>query len=145
MNNIFKILLFLILVTITSCESEKQDDFNINESSKDITGSWKIISVSRNGEDITKDFDFSQFRIVFSEDKTYAFENYLPFVISKPGTYALDDPQYPYNISFKPTAQNDVTTAFTFPIVDGKRQMQLLFSTGCVNNTYKYVIERTAN
>ncbi|WP_414688595.1 DUF5004 domain-containing protein, partial [Mucilaginibacter sp.] len=40
------------------------------------------------------------------------------------------------------TGDKPVSTAFTYPIVNGKRQLSITFSPGCSNNSYVYVLEK---
>jgi hypothetical protein len=92
--------------------------------------------------DITEAVDFSQFKINFNPDNTYSFENYLPFIVKQQGTWALDDPQYPFKINFRETSKTESTvTDLTYPIVHGKRQIRLSFSPGCQSNKYEYILE----
>jgi hypothetical protein len=112
------------------------------EAVKDITGNWKIIKATRNGADLTSIVDFSQFRLNFNEGK-YALVNKVPFLVSQDGTYALDDPKYPFKITFTAGGSSSpVATAFNFPIVNGARQLTITFSPGCTNNSYVYVFQK---
>jgi hypothetical protein len=134
-------LAIMMLVSCLSCESN--DDGPLAESVKNIDGSWRVVSVARNDLDITDAFDFTRFRVDFSEDGTYSFENYLPFIVKREGTWGLDDPKYPFKINFKESNNTEMVSAdLTYPVVEGKRQIQLTFSPGCVLNRYKYVLER---
>lgn len=113
------------------------------ETPKDITGSWEIVQVSRNSEDITGAVDFSKFRLNLSDDNTYNIENYLPFIVSQDGNWSLDDPQYPFKITFETEdSAEPVVTDFNYPTVDGNRQIVLNFSPGCPSNSYEYVLQR---
>src|SRR5687768_928328 len=131
MKNIYmQALAIMMLVSCLSCENN--DDDALAESVKNIDGSWKVVSVTRNDLDITSAFDFTRFRVDFSEDGTYSFENYLPFIVKQPGTWALDDPQYPFKINFSEGSSAEMVAAdLTYPVVQGKRQIQLTFSPGC--------------
>jgi len=134
----------LAVVMLVSCLSCDNTDENAPaEPVKNIAGSWKVMSVTRNDVDITEAVDFSQFRINFNADNTYSFENYLPFIVKQQGTWSLDDPQYPFKINFREGSNAEaITTDFTYPTVKGKRQIQLSISPGCTANKYKYVLER---
>lgn len=142
--NITGLFLFIcaFMVVVLSCSTEA-DENNYTEPIKDISGSWQVIQAFRNEADITDLMEFSQFKINFKEDQSYTLENYIPFLVNKQGTWALDDPQYPLNISFGEDAGADkVKTQLNFPIQGGKRQMRLTFSPGCSSNSYTYVFER---
>ncbi|UOE52303.1 DUF5004 domain-containing protein [Mucilaginibacter sp. SMC90] len=138
-KRIYLVLLAFIMLTVSSCKTEKIVPGS--EAPKDITGNWRVIKATRNGTDLTSIIDFTQFRINFS-DKGYTLVNKLPFLVSKDGAFTLDDPQYPYKITFTATGDKPVSTAFTYPIVNGKRQLSITFSPGCANNSYVYVLEK---
>jgi hypothetical protein len=138
-----KIGLALVLVLGTlfgSCKMEKVGP--VAESVKDISGNWKIIKATRNGADLTSIVDFSQFRLNFNQGK-YSLVNKVPFLVSQNGAYALDDPKYPFKITFTAGTATPVSTAFNFPIVNGARQLTITFSPGCANNTYVYVFQKS--
>lgn len=131
----------LCIAGLSACK--KQPTIPFQEPVKDITGSWEIVKLTRNGEDLTSRIDLSKFRLVFNKDSTYSFEGKFPFVVSQPGTYSLDNPQYPFYISFttKDKTIRD-TLNFVYPIVNGQRQISLNISPGCSSNTYNYVFEK---
>jgi hypothetical protein len=112
-----------------------------NEPLKNIAGSWGIIHATRNGTDLTNSFDFSHFRIVFT-DSTYAIDSLVPFVVSRNGRWAFDDPQYPFNLIFTPADSPNVSTPFTFPVTGGVRNIILSFSPGCPANAYQYTLQK---
>jgi hypothetical protein len=135
-----RVLIALLITMCVACETETEPS---TESIKNIEGSWKIVSVTRNEVDITDAIDFSQFKINFNADNTYSFDNYLPFIVKQKGSWALDDPQYPLKLNFREdTNPEQVVTDLTYPVVQGKRQIRLTFSPGCKANEYKYVLER---
>jgi hypothetical protein len=136
-----KTLVWAIMVTMlaTACKTEKV--LPQKEAIKDITGSWQVIKATRNGTDLTAIVDFTAFKIDFTKDG-YKLVNKMPFLVENDGAFQLDDPQYPYKITFTATGKTPVATAFTYPIVNGKRQLNLTFSPGCTNNSYVYVLEK---
>lgn len=129
----------LLLLFVSSC---KHTEILATEAQKDITGEWRITKAVRNGVDITLYTDFTQFRIRFTDDKKYTLVNPLPFVVMKEGSYALDDPQYPFRLTFNPTGDTTVTTNFNYPVVSGARNIIFTFSPGCTANTYLYTLQR---
>ena len=142
MKSRFQIFLLLpiLVLLFNSCH---RSEMLVPEPVKDIAGEWRIIKAVRNGVDITTLTDFTKFRIRFTTDLQYTLENPLPFVVSKNGSYSLDDPKYPFRINFSQTGINDpVSTTFTYPVVNGKRNMSFTFSPGCTANTYLYTLER---
>jgi|SRR5690606_3324173 len=129
-----------LLAFFASCKTEA---IVTVESAKEIAGNWRILQASRNGTDITEKFDFSGFRITFNEDGTYRLQQPLPFIVAGNGSFALDDPQYPFQISFT-EADGDgvVSSSFEYPIVSGRRHLLLTFSPGCEANSYRYTLIR---
>lgn len=140
-------LLLMFFLIFSACDKFSDNaPANYKESVKGLNGTWKIIKALRNGTDITSMFDFSKFRLNFNSDNTYLVENYIPFIVKSSGTWSLDDPRYPYNLVFKEYgSQEDLTTGFSYPIVDGKRQISLSFSPGCHSNIYTYIFEEVPN
>ncbi|SKD09986.1 hypothetical protein SAMN05660461_5886 [Chitinophaga ginsengisegetis] len=134
------LLMPILVLFINSCH---RNEILVPEPVKDIAGEWRIVKAVRNGVDITTLTDFTKFRIRFTTDLQYTIENPLPFIVSKNGSYALDDPKYPFRISFSQTGiSNPVSTTFTYPVVNGKRNINFTFSPGCAANTYDYTLER---
>jgi hypothetical protein len=140
-HNIKTMLLLLVVVFMAaSCKTEKV--LPKREALKDISGNWQVIKATRNGTDLTGLVDFSQFRIQF-DNGTYKLISKLPFIVTRDGAFALDDPEYPFKITFTAAGDLPISTAFTYPIVNGKRQLTLTFSPGCKNNSYVYVLQQT--
>lgn len=130
------------LTGLSSCE-DGISAMSTAETEKDITGSWKVIQLTRNGEDLSQRLDLTDFRIDFNPDGTYTLADQLPFIADAPGTYRLSDPQYPFALILTPEGvQEDVVAKFQFPVVKGKRQLSLSFSLGCESNSYQFNFER---
>lgn len=141
-NLAIKGLMMFILIAQFSCKDEISK-IVFDETNKDITGNWKMIQLTRNGEEIGQRMDLNGFLISFKNDGTYNLSEELPFVLNEEGSYTLSDPQYPFSILLKPKGQtNTVPVKFQFPIVKGERQLSLSFSLGCSTNTYQYQFER---
>lgn len=137
---------FLLLIVAGACELIEEESKTYTESPKSVVGNWKIVKAYRNDVDITGLMDFSQFRINFNEDNSYTIENYIPFVVDGEGTYGLDDPQYPFHLSFQVENQAEpLETVLNYPVVNGHRQIGLTFSPGCRNNSYTYILENASN
>jgi hypothetical protein len=133
--------IMLVTALLTSCKTEKIAP--VAESAKDIAGSWKVLKATRNGTDVTALIDFTQFRVNFDNAGNYTLVNRMPFIVNANGQYALDDPNYPFNISFTPAGGQLTKTTFNYPIVSGARQINLTFSPGCTLNTYIYTLVKT--
>ncbi|WP_158280675.1 DUF5004 domain-containing protein [Pararcticibacter amylolyticus] len=113
------------------------------EPMKNIAGTWKVVQITRNEEDLSQRVDLSTFRFILKEDYTYSFVDKLPFVVNIPGTFNLDDPQYPFYLLLKPTGgafENKVS--LQMPVKKGKTQLSMTLSPGCETNKYRYVFER---
>jgi hypothetical protein len=144
-NKMKFLLIILSLVVWASCKVDKISE--VAEPVKDISGNWQVIKATRNGTDLfalldSNYYSFNKFRITFNAG-AYTLVNPLPFIVNQNGTYSLDNPQYPFVITFKQTGSTTpVSTAFTYPAVNGARQLTLVFSPGCSNNTYSYTLQK---
>jgi hypothetical protein len=145
LNRLSLLLITLSVLIMASC---KKDVIHpVNESVKDLTGTWRIVKASRNGTDLialadTNNINFNQFSITFKSG-SYTLSNLLPFIVTQNGTYSLDNPQYPFQLTFNQTGSTTpVATAFTYPIVDGARVLTLIFSPGCPQNSYSYSLQK---
>lgn len=127
----------------TSCEDEMANVVT-DEPVKEITGSWKVTKLTRNSEDLSQRLDLSDFHIEFKEDGTYNVSEQMPFVLEGgSGAYMLNDPQYPFSVLMTADGTDDeVAVDFQYPVVKGKRQLNLTFSLGCTSTTYQYSFER---
>ncbi|QHS58215.1 DUF5004 domain-containing protein [Chitinophaga agri] len=138
-------LILCLLILLAGLHACKRHEISVPEQLKDISGQWRITKAVRNGVDITTLADFTKFRIRFTEKQEYRIENPMPFVVNKNGHYSLDDPAYPLRISFLQSGTDaPVSTGFTYPVVNGKRNLVFSFSPGCTANTYLYTLERIA-
>lgn len=146
MKSIFKIFLLLIFILpfISSCDTFKDSEVHVYEESlKNLDGSWQLKTVIRNNIDITHMMDFSQFRLNLNSDGKYTIENYLPFAVKQNGEWAIDDPKYPFNLSLKEAGATEaVVIKINYPIVAGKRIIEMSLSPGCYQNIYEYVFEK---
>lgn len=137
---------FSLLILVCACELLEEDTMVYTESPKNIVGNWKIVKAYRNEVEITEFMDFSKFRINFQENNSYTIENYIPFIVNGEGEWSLDDPQYPFHISFKVENEAEpLVTELNYSIVGGQRQIGLTFSPGCMNNSYSYILEDASN
>lgn len=136
------IVLGICLASLQSCKDEALALIN-EEPIKDIAGTWRVIQITRNGEDLSKRMRFEDFQIEFKNDGSYLVSDALPFIVDGQGAYQLNDPNYPFSLILKPSDEKDVLPVkFQFPIVDGERQLSLNLSLGCSSNTYQYTFER---
>jgi hypothetical protein len=136
------LIIALVATFCASCKIEQVAP--VPESKKDLTGTWKVIQASRNGTNLVPLFDFTQFSITFNGTAgTYTLNNPVPFIVPANGKYTLDDPQYPYSITFTATGGQPVPTAFNYPIINGARQIIMTFSPGCAQNSYVFTLSKT--
>ena len=112
-----------------------------SEPVKDISGNWQISKATRNGTDLTTRFDFSHFRIHFS-DSSYTIDSLVPFIVSHNGRWSFDDPNYPFTLSFRATDSSAKTSPLLFPVVGGQRNIIITFSPGCSANSYQYTLQK---
>lgn len=137
-SNIFRIL-FIALIIFSSCKTEKE---SLVEPVKNFTGTWKISKVVRDQVDITPWIDTTNFTLVLNSDNTYTLSNSnIPFVANSSGNWSVDDPAYPYHISFLVAGTDTATANFLTPVDKGKRSMVISFSPGCISNTYVYTLQ----
>ena len=137
----------LTMLAMASCGtfSDDTDPYGGKEAVKDLSGVWKLKTVTRNSIDITTQMDFSQFTLNLNSDGTYSIDNYLPFIVRESGTWGTDDPTYPFMLSFKEQSTNaSIDVELSYPIVDGKRALSITHSPGCYTNTYTYTLERVS-
>ncbi|MCH5596476.1 DUF5004 domain-containing protein [Niabella ginsengisoli] len=134
---ILTLCILLALFCASSCTKESTK--SVSESNKNVIGTWKISGVTRNGVDITSFFDFTPFSIEFKDNGTYVINNQVPFVVSKNGSWSLDDPTHPLRISFSQAGSAETfTNEFNYPVVGESRRIILTGSPGCSLNTYQY-------
>lgn len=139
-----KILCTFIILCMAVLSGCNKETLSIKtEPIKDIVGSWKIVTLLRNNEDLTSRINLEKFRIIFNKDSTYTFQDKMAFVVMKPGTYSLDDPQYPFFLTLTPQDNAQANKIkLSLPIVGGKRQISITISPGCSLNSYQYVFEK---
>jgi hypothetical protein len=150
MKKILKTLLTLATLALiaASCgEFRDKTSYEFTESEKDLSGTWKILTATRNDVDITSMMDFSKFRLNLNPDGTYTIDNRLPFLVRKDGEWKTDDPRFPFTLAFKEAgAEEFLTSELYYPAVDGKRRINLtFFSAACAGNAYTYVFVREEN
>lgn len=136
---------FALAVAVSSCDTFKDEitPKSYSEAVKNIDGNWQLSAVARNKVDITKAMDFTRFHLVLNKDNTYELKNYLPFIVKGNGSWSVDDPLYPFHLSFKEKdAEEGVKTSIGFQTVDGKRQMTITLSPGCHSNEYVYTFKQ---
>lgn len=132
-------------VIISSCNSFKDEitPEKYSEVPKDIDGNWQLVSVLRNGTDITDYMDFKRFHVLLNKDNTYKLNNYLPFIVKNDGTWNVDDPIYPFHLILKEEgSEKEVKTEIGFLTVDGQRRLTITLSPGCYSNKYVYTFEQ---
>ena len=132
-------LLSTILIGLGACKPEHMAV--PAEPLKDLGGIWQVVKATRNGTDLTSRFDFSKFRLHFT-DSTYTIDSPLPFVVSKSGTWSFDDPRFPFNLSFTATDSSAKSSPTSLPVVGGQRNIIITFSPGCDLNSYQYTLQK---
>lgn len=131
------------MMAACSTFTDETNPYAVEEAMKDMSGTWRLKSVTRNGINITQQMDFSQFRMVLNADGTYAIRNYLPFVVKRNGTWRVNDPQHPMLLSLKEYGEAEsIDLDFNYPVVDGSRALSITLSPGCHTNSYVYSFYR---
>ena len=138
MKQLSWICLLLLLAPFIGCQPVNK--LVTTEPIKSINGTWRIVDATQNGTDLMPYFNFSNFRITFT-DSSYAIDSLVPFIVSKNGKWAFNDPQYPFSITFTPADSPAVSSPLQFPVVGGVRNLILTFSPGCPQNSYQYTLE----
>lgn len=137
-------MIFLLGACDTFRDNISADSYS--EVSKQLDGTWQLKTVLRNGNDISNTIDFTQFHMVLNKDSSYTLENYLPFVVSEGGgTWSVDDPYYPFLLTFRNEKGENAQVEISYPIVQGKRNISLTLSPGCRSNSYVYSFEKVVN
>ena len=136
-----KIIFFLIMCSIGFYACKPEMLMAPSEPVKDLSGNWQIIKATRNGTDLTQRFDFSRFRLHFT-DSTYTIDSLVPFIVSRNGKWAFDDPSYPFTLSLQATDSSAKIAPLLYPVTGGQRNMIITFSPGCSLNTYQYTLQK---
>ena len=140
-NHLAYLLLFLLAASLCGLACKREVAIQPMEATKTLNGSWQVIKATRNGTDLTSRFDFSKFKIVFT-DSSYTLENLVPFPVTENGSFYLDDPKYPFKIFLKQTGGQYQPLDMQFPITGGVRRIIIDFSPGCSENTYEYTLQQ---
>jgi len=125
-----------------SCDSYKDDETpdEFVEVDKDLSGTWALSTVMRNGVDISNAMDFSKFHLVLNDNGSYKLENRLPFPVSHNGLWRVDDPAHPFALIFTEDGTlGEVDVTINFPNNKGVRQLSITHSPGCGSNKYEYL------
>lgn len=139
MKNIFGLLIAFISILLSCKKTERLP----TEPLKNPEGSWKITKAVRNGTDLTPWVNFSRFRITFQKDGAYSIESNVLFVVNGNGTWSFNDPHHPFALFFHADGSDAaVISQLAYPVVKGRRNIQLTFSPGCTANTYEYTLEQ---
>lgn len=143
-NNLSHLFILFFIAFFVACEDKEVTipDGAFDEKIIDLQGTWGISQVIMNNEDITADFDFSQFKMTLNMDgsgpTTFQIDGALtPFVVTNDGNWSYNDPVYPNSISF--TTSDGVKTAnFNVPPISTNNNFSLAFILGCGDNSYVY-------
>jgi hypothetical protein len=130
----------LLALAFVACKPEML--VTPSEPGKNLSGNWQIIKATRNGTDLTTRFDFSHFRIHFT-DSSYTIDSLVPFIVNRSGRWSFDDPQYPFTLSFQSADGSAKTSPLQYPVTGGQRNMIITFSPGCSLNSYQYTLQKT--
>ena len=136
----FLIPVFTVLSVLSSCKTQKDV---LVEPIENFTGTWKISKLLRNQEDITQWVNLAGFKLELRSDNSFTLENgNIPFLADTDGTWAVDDPAYPFHLSLQAKDSASAKTGdLLAPVARGSRNMVITFSPGCSANKYVYTLE----
>jgi hypothetical protein len=139
MKKLLPLFAVVCAVAFFSCKPERL--VMPSEPIKALSGSWQIVKATRNGTDLTTRFDFSNFRINFT-DSSYTIDSLVPFIVNRSGKWAFDDPSYPFNLNFTAKDSGTRSSPLLYPVVNGQRNVIISFSPGCASNSYQYTLKK---
>jgi len=134
-----------LLVLLLDLSCKKNRDIVFQEPQKDLNALWELKRVTRNSADLTQFVDTAGFRLTLGGDQNFQLQgNNIPFLVNDAsGTWSVDDPQYPYNITFTPAGNSaSFSGSIATPVSEGRRTLSITFSPGCKSNTYVYTFEK---
>jgi len=151
MRNLVLIAGFLFAaILFAGCEDDlevRQDaltNYNV-----DINGSWKLFSISRDGEDLSSSIRFTDYTLELSNGSFNLNSSAVPFPTLKTtgaafssGSWSFNDDIYPTHIQFT-NGSEVVPVKMGFPAYGVNNSSLILeFSLGCSSNTYSYQFKK---
>lgn len=134
-------------ILITGCE---QDELNVRQDALtnyivDIDGSWKLFSISRDGEDLSGKFSFKDYTLDVRDRNFSLSSSTFPFPTLKTtgvpfssGTLSFNDDVYPTQIQFS-NGSEVVPVKLAYPAYGTNNTSLILeFNLGCSSNKYSY-------
>lgn len=146
MRNIFFAIIAFALF-LGSCEDDESiNQEGLKEFTVDISGSWSIVNVSQNGNDITNLFDFQplNLNLIYNGGIPSSYEltggSGVPFALrSLSGELVFNDLTYPTELFFE--GGHTVKFDAVDPIVSKGSFIKLSVEQGC-SNTYVYSFKK---
>ena len=141
---------FLAAILFTGCEEDlevRQDALTNYE--VDINGSWKLFSISRDGEDLSSKINFTDFTLELSNGDFNLNSSTIPFPTLKTtgsafssGSWSFNDDIYPTHIQFT-NGSDVVPVKLAYPAYGTNNSSLVLeFSLGCSANIYSYQFKK---
>ncbi len=152
MRNLILIAGFLFsAILFTGCE----DDLNVRQDALtnfavDINGSWKLFSISRDGEDLSSKFSFTDYTLELSDDGAFSLNSStVPFPTLKTtitpfssGSWSFNDDFFPTHIQFT-NGSEVVPVKLAYPAYGtNNSSLALEFNLGCSSNIYLYQFKK---
>lgn len=151
MKNLLLIAGFLFAaILFTGCE----DDLNVRQDALtnynvDINGSWKLFSISRDGEDLSGKFGFTDYTLELNDGTFSLSSSTVPFptlkttgVAFSSGSWSFNDDIYPTHIQFT-NGSEVVPVKMAYPAYGtNNTSLVLEFSLGCSSNKYLYQFKK---
>lgn len=152
MKNSILILTITLLILITSgCDV---NNFEVREDALEnyaveINGEWSLVSIERNKEDITGQFNFGDFILKIDGGNFNLNSTTIPFPTLKSTGNPFDSGTWIFNDDYQPTLMqlSDGTQTVQTNLKSslyGKNNttLKLEFSLGCKSNTYVYQFKK---
>lgn len=147
MRNIFFTICVFALVLVSCAEDDNINPDGLGVFTVDVSGTWSIVSVWQNGNDITNVFDFSSLNLelIYSggEPVSYSITGAtgVPFALkSTEGELIFNDVKFPTELIF--LGNQNVTFNAVDPIISKGGFMKLSVHLGCADNAYVYSLKK---
>lgn len=149
-NSFLKASLLFATILITGCE----DNLNVRQDALtnyavDINGTWKLFSITRDGEDLSSKISFTDYTLELSDGSFSLSSSTVPFPTLKSVTTPFSSGSWSFNDDYYPTQIQFTNGSEVIPVKLGypaygtnNSSLALEFSLGCSSNTYLYQFKK---
>lgn len=151
MRNLIKITgFFLLAILFAGCEDDSQVSQDaLTNYAVDINGSWKLFSISRDGEDLSSKISFTGYTLELNDNTFNLNSSTVPFPTLKTtgsafsnGNWSFNDDIYPTHIQFT-NGSEVIPVKMGYPAYGTNNSSLVLeFSLGCSTNIYSYQFKK---